>query len=150
MSEIFNCWQCKYYNHMTSLCRKHSISCGAYDAICEDFAFKEANANSKEHLNNIYGGGFTYCNSENKGMPHGKGAVLNYVDTDMKITKKQESASDRIALIAKEIEWLRLDPGCCDWMLYDSLSTIETMMKHLSTSIKGTERDFMMEVVANG
>ena len=65
------------------------------------------------------------------------------------VKKKQESASDRIALIAKEIEWLRLDPGCCDRMLYDSLSTIETMMKHLSTSIKNTERDFMMEVVAS-
>lgn len=68
---------------------------------------------------------------------------------DTKLVKKKESASDRIALIAKEIEWLRLDPGCCDQMVYDSLSTIETMLKHLSTSIKGTERDFMMEVAAS-
>jgi hypothetical protein len=66
------------------------------------------------------------------------------------VKKKQESASDRIALIAKEIECLRLDPACHDRMVYDSLSTIETMMKHLSTSIKNTERDFMMEVVTNG
>lgn len=66
---------------------------------------------------------------------------------DPKIVKKQESASDRIALIAKQIEWLRLDPGCHDRMVYDSLSTIETMMKHLSASIKNTERDFMMEVL---
>lgn len=69
---------------------------------------------------------------------------------DTKIVKKQESASDRIALIAKEIEWVKLDPGCHDRMVYDSLSTIETMLKHLSTSIKNTERDFLMEVVSNG
>lgn len=106
MSEIYNCWQCKYYSNMNSLCKKYHISVGAYDPICEGFASPS-------------------------------------------VTTKQEAASDRIALIAKEIEWLRLDPGCCDRMLYDSLSTIETMMKHLSTSIKGTERDFMMEVVAS-
>lgn len=109
MSEIYNCWQCKHYSHMNSLCKKFHISVGAYDPICESFA---------------------------------------NTSVTPEIKKKQESASDRIALIAKEIEWLRLDPGCCDQMVYDSLSTIETMMKHLSTSIKETERDFMMEVVA--
>lgn len=146
MSEIFNCWQCEHYNHMISLCKKYSISCGAFDAICENFVFKKEDA--KQQLNNAHGG-FTYCNPENQKVDPGKGTVLRYIDTDVKITKKQESASDRIALIAKEIEWLRLDPGCHDRMVYDSLSTIETMLKHLSTSIKGTERDFMMEVVAS-
>ena len=87
MSEIFNCWQCKYYSHMNSLCKKFHISVGAYDPICEGFASPSV---TKE------------------------------------VKKKQESASDRIALIAKEIEWLRLDPGCHDQMVYDSLSTIES------------------------
>lgn len=102
MSEIYNCWQCKFYSHMNSLCKKHHLSAGAGDPICESFATPA-------------------------------------------ITKKQEAASARIALIAKQIECLRLDPGCHDSMVYDSLSTIETMLKHLSTSIKDTERDFMME-----
>lgn len=68
---------------------------------------------------------------------------------DTKIIKKTESASARIALIAKEIEWVKLDPGCHDRMVYDSLSTIESMLKHLSASIKNTERDFEMEVVTS-
>lgn len=125
MNEIYNCWQCKHYSHMDSLCKKKSISCGAFDPICEEFepipAYETKN-----------------------------GFVLDVNSLYPKIQKKQESASDRIALIAKEIEWLRLDPGCRDQMVYDSLSTIETMMKHLSTSIKDTERDFMMEVVTSG
>ena len=106
MSEIYNCWQCRHYNHMTSLCRKHSSSCAAFDPICEEFAKKPE--------------------------------------------KKKELASSRVQLIAEEIKWLRLDPGCRDRMVYDSLSTIETMLKHLSATIKNTERDFEMEVVSNG
>lgn len=125
MAEIFNCWQCQHYDHMSSLCRKQSISCGAFDPICEDFAFTTADRykirqKAKQALNKKFG-----------------------------IVKKQESASERIALIAKEIEWLRLDPGCHDRMVYDSLSTIETMLKHLAATIKGTERDFEMEVVTH-
>lgn len=124
MSEIYNCWQCKQYLHMNHLCKKYHISVDAADPTCECFepipAYETKN-----------------------------GFVLDVNYLYPKTQKKQESASDRIALIAKEIEWLRLDPGCCDRMLYDSLSTIETMMKHLSTSIKNTERDFMMEVVAS-
>lgn len=65
------------------------------------------------------------------------------------VTKKKISASSRIALIATEIQWVKLDPGCHDRMVYDSLSTIEIMLKHLSTSIKNTERDFEMEVVTH-
>ena len=124
MSEIYNCWQCKRYSHMDSLCKKFHVSVAAADPICEGFEPIPA--------------------YETK-----KGVVLDGNSLYSKVQKKQESASDRIALIAKEIEWLRLDPGCHDQMVYDSLSTIETMMKHLSTSIKGTERDFMMEVVAS-
>lgn len=63
------------------------------------------------------------------------------------ICKKKEWASARIALIAAQLQWIKLDPGCRDRMVYDSLSTIEIMLKHVSTSIKNTERDFEMEVV---
>lgn len=124
MSKIYNCWQCKHFSNLDTLCKKRSISCGAADPICEEFEAIPA--------------------YETK-----KGTVLDANSLHPKLQKKQESASDRIALIAKEIEWLRLDPGCHDQMVYDSLSTIETMLKHLSTSIKGTERDFMMEVIAS-
>jgi len=125
MSEIFNCWQCQHYDHISSLCKKNSKSCGAFDPICEDFAFTTADKykirqRAKQALNKKYG-----------------------------IIKKKESASSRIALIAEEIKWLRLDPGCHDRMVCDSLSTIETMLKHLAATIKDTERDFEMEVVTH-
>lgn len=66
-----------------------------------------------------------------------------------KVKKKKVLASSRAQLIAEEIKWLRLDPGCHDRMVYDSLSTIETMLKHLAATIKNTERDFEMEVITN-
>ena len=125
MTEIFNCWQCQHYDHMSSLCKKNSSSCAAFDPICEDFAFKtedkyKIRQRAKQELNKKFG-----------------------------IVKKKESASSRIVLIAEEIKWLRLDPCCHDRMVYDSLSTIETMLKHLSTSIKNTDRDFEMKVVTH-
>ena len=123
MSEIYNCWQCKQYSG-ENICKKYHVSVIATDPICEKF----------EPI---------------PGYETKKGVVLDVNSVYPKVQKKQESASNRIALIAKEIEWLRLDPGCHDRMVYDSLSTIETMMKHLSTSIKNTERDFMLEVVTS-
>ena len=121
--KIYNCWQCKYFSNLDTLCKKRSISCGAADPICEEFEPISAYETKRR---TVLDANFLYP----------------------KLQKKRESASARIALIAKEIEWLRLDPGCHDQMVYDSLSTIETMLKHLSTSIKETERDFMMEVVS--
>lgn len=66
-----------------------------------------------------------------------------------KIIKKKELASARIALIAAQIEWIKQNQSCHDRMVYDSLSTIGIMLKHLSTSIKNTDLDFEMEVVTH-
>ena len=105
MSQIFNCWQCHHYDHMSALCRKHSTSCAAIDLICEDFA-------------EIH-----------------------------KPEKKRVLASSRVQLIAKEIEWLRLDPQMHDQMFYDALSTCEQMLRHIAASVKNSERDFYLDSV---
>lgn len=61
--------------------------------------------------------------------------------------KKRVLASSRVQLIAKEIEWLRLDPQMHDQMFYDALSTCEQMLKHIAASVKNSERDFYMDTV---
>lgn len=105
MPEIFNCWQCQHYDHMSALCRKHSTSCAAIDPICEAFA-----------------------------QIH-------------KPEKKRVLASSRVQLIAKEIEWLRLDPQMHNQMFYDALSTCEITLRRIAECVKNSEMDFYMDTV---
>lgn len=129
MAEIFNCWQCKYYSVIDNVCRLDQLRARPDEPICERFVLDDA------------------CKHDPKLV---KRFVVNYAcKPETKITKKKVSASSRIALIGEEIKWLRLDPACHDRMVSDSLSTIETMLKHLSATIKNTERDFEMEVISN-
>jgi len=61
--------------------------------------------------------------------------------------KKRVLASQRVQLIAKEIEWLRLDPQMHDQMFYDALSTCEQMLRHIAGSVRNSERDFYLDTV---
>lgn len=61
--------------------------------------------------------------------------------------KKRVLASSRVQLIAKEIEWIRLDPQMHDQMFYDALSTCEQMLRHIAASVKNSERDFYIDTV---
>ena len=148
MPEIFNCWQCKYYSDKR--CNKMSNTTALPDdPICGLFKIRES---CKKHGIHNCGQCYHYDRISSLCMEHGVScAAINPICEDFseihKPEKKRALASSRVQLIAKEIEWLRLDPQMHDQMFYDALLTCEQMLRHIAASVKNSEQDFYLDTV---